>query len=69
MMVGGVMSGKTEIVRTLASALSMWVKHEGVKINSMNPKSVTIGQLYGDFDKISHDWTDGVLASVIKECA
>jgi dynein heavy chain, axonemal len=63
MLVGGVMSGKTTIVNTLAKAM------DKVKVQSMNPKSVTIGQLYGDFDKISHDWSDGVLAAVIKESA
>lgn len=61
---GGVMSGKSTIVNTLANALE-----KKVKVQSMNPKSVTIGQLYGDFDKISHDWSDGVLAAVIKESA
>jgi dynein heavy chain len=43
--------------------------YEQVKVNTINPKSLTIGRLYGDFDKISHDWTDGVLATVIKDCA
>lgn len=64
MLVGGVMAGKSTIVSTLANALE-----SKVKVQSMNPKSVTIGQLYGDFDKISHDWSDGVLAAVIKESA
>jgi dynein heavy chain len=72
------MSAKTSIVHTLASALTHTSKMtrqketdpiEKVVVSTINPKSISIGKLYGDFDKVSHDWSDGVLATVIKDCA
>ena len=35
----------------------------------MNPKSVSIGALYGDFEKVTKDWHDGILALAVREAA
>ncbi|KAF6265404.1 dynein heavy chain 6 [Scenedesmus sp. NREL 46B-D3] len=74
MIVGYSYSAKTSIYKTLATALGD-LEAQGVmgehKVHTriINPKSITMGQLYGQFDPISHEWKDGVLAKAFREMA
>ncbi|KAI4880923.1 hypothetical protein NFI96_025448, partial [Prochilodus magdalenae] len=74
MLVGPSGSGKTKCYEVLATAMTALQGqpsvsggvYEAVQTYVLNPKSITMGQLYGEFDLLTHEWTDGILSSLIR---
>ncbi|XP_078041170.1 dynein heavy chain 3, axonemal [Augochlora pura] len=76
MIVGRTLSGKTKAYQSLAEALGdlsgkrrAAMREYQTIYKIINPKAITLDQLYGSFDPVSHEWSDGVLANMFREFA
>ncbi|EQC29095.1 hypothetical protein SDRG_13255 [Saprolegnia diclina VS20] len=76
MVVGATGGGKSCNIEVLAQALSELKSrnepgfaYEKVIKYQLNPKSITMGQLYGEFDANTHEWQDGILSTLYRTAA
>ncbi|KAL4171660.1 hypothetical protein KRP22_009750 [Phytophthora ramorum] len=62
-LVGPAGSGKSEILRTLQTALGFHTRtpHRQVRLN---PKAVRAEELFGETDRLTGEWVDGVFAAI-----
>ncbi|MGH0152118.1 UNVERIFIED_CONTAM: hypothetical protein FKN15_029859 [Acipenser sinensis] len=74
MLVGGPLGGKSSALRVLAGVLAL-LEERGLREEHrvdrviINPKAISMAQLYGSYDAVSHEWSDGVLANVFRKHA
>ncbi|KAF4667711.1 Dynein heavy chain 10, axonemal [Perkinsus chesapeaki] len=66
MVVGKTMSGKSTVINCLAGAQKRAFETP-THIYPINPKMVTVNELYGVLDPATRDWTDGLLSKIFRD--
>ncbi|KAG5504844.1 hypothetical protein GH5_05475 [Leishmania sp. Ghana 2012 LV757] len=73
MVVGRTASGKTVTWKALAGALRRLKEagvdgpYEAVRVSLLNPKSVTMDELYGSYNQATREWKDGILSDLMRQ--
>ncbi|CAF0762898.1 unnamed protein product [Adineta steineri] len=72
MLVGKTLSGKTTIWKLFKYALTTLNKQGFNEYNkvmeySINPKAISLGELYGQFNLATNEWNDGILSSIMRQ--
>jgi dynein heavy chain, axonemal len=76
MIVGPTGGGKTTCYEVLQDAMTE-IRHRNspderfqkIKTCVLNPKSITMGELYGEVNPISQEWTDGLASKIMRNAA
>uniref|UniRef100_A0A336LVJ1 CSON005797 protein n=1 Tax=Culicoides sonorensis TaxID=179676 RepID=A0A336LVJ1_CULSO len=75
MLIGLPYSGKSSTLKVLAKimkklkALNINELYQEVEMAVLNPKSISIETLYGAFDTVTYEWTDGVISKIFRKFA
>jgi dynein heavy chain len=77
MLVGATCGGKSCVWKTLQSAKTSMFEEKNpggagfVKVNEyvLNPKAITLSELYGAYDLATFEWMDGILSTMFKALA
>jgi dynein heavy chain len=77
MLVGETGTGKTTVSYILGKALSEIHQnadpedlanpmYRTVHIDTLNPKAVTMGELFGETNPLTNEWTEGLVSQLVK---
>lgn len=74
MIVGPTGAGKSACYNSLAKAMTNLreadnpdERFQAVHTHVLNPKCVTMGELYGDVNALTQEWTDGLASTIMRE--
>jgi dynein heavy chain len=66
---GGAKTSNYKMLQQAMTSLKGEDAFERVQVDILNPKSITMGQLYGFVEPSTQEWKDGVLAKIVNEAS